>query len=280
MPVSVINNFNVNQNTAFKRSGFIDNQDIPSWIEPDIYIPKKVSKKVKTGVFLSTLTGVAVSLALLMKGKYSLNPAKIIKTSPKEWGLWKQEYKEKEIIAMAAGSVGGGLLGGAIFDKKENMKAKLRESVIQLFGNVLIPLGCVSLGIKQFKKIEDKITKHINFPKGTSKMTKCINTALKSAPGVVVTLSSLAIGIILGNKTGNFINEEIFKVKDDRKIKAADFSPHIDDLCLAITLSENKNLFTDIVSRIIPAALMVAGISTGVAQEKHDRTQENLNQKK
>lgn len=270
MPVQIINNQSITTNNAYKNNTLDSFSGVPSWVEPDIYISPKVSKKVKMGVFLSTVAGTSLALALLMKGKYSLNPVKILKTSPKNWGLWNKDYKEKEILAIAAGSVGGGLLGGALFDKKENMKAKFREAVIQYIGNVAVPLGCVSVGIHQFNKVEGKILKHINFPKGTSKIAQCIKKILKSLPGVATTLLSLGVGIILGNRVGNFINEKIFKVKDNRKIKATDFSPHVDDLCLAITLKDESTI-GHLISRVIPAALMVAGVSTGVAQEKPER---------
>lgn len=41
------------------------------------------------------------------------------------------------VSRLAICSVGGGLLGGVIFDKKENIPAKIRESIIQLVGNIL-----------------------------------------------------------------------------------------------------------------------------------------------
>jgi len=232
----------------------------------------EVSTKVKTGVFFTTLVGVATALAITLKGKgYSLNPSKILKTKPKNWGIFSVKYnsKEKEVEKLvgklAIGSVGGGLIGGAIFDKKENMKAKYREAVIQLIGNISVPLLCVSGGMRLFNKFEPQILKSMPFLKGKA----------TGAPGVIASGISLVAGIFLGNKVGNLINEKIFHVRDNRKIKLADMSPHIDDACLAISLVAAESKIGPQVSRLIPAALMVAGVSTGTAQERPERLHHN-----
>lgn len=229
-------------------------------------IETNAPSNVKKGVFITTLIGTLTALGLIMKRKgYSFNPKTIMKTAPKDWGLWKAEYKEGAILGLATGSVGGGLIGGAIFDDKKHMKAKLRESVIQMIGNITIPILCVSGGVRAFKFFEKKAALTNKFLNGTIK--------------VAATLASLGVGIILGNKTGNMINEKIFKVKDDRHVKPADFSAHIDDMCLAISLATMGDKPEVVgappsgvghaISRVIPAALMVAGYSTGTMQEKH-----------
>lgn len=244
-----------------------------AWINPNK--PQQISYKVKTGVFATTLAGVGLALAILMKNKgNSLKLSEFFKMPIKNWPLWKIDYKEKEILALASGSLAGGLAGGLIFDKKENFKAKVREAIIQLVGNVSVPLACVSFGVKGFHKFENK------FLKNNVSETKCANKVLnetcklkKTLPIVLVTIASLVCGIFLGNKTGNAINENIFNVKDKRKIKPSDMSPHLDDMCLAISLASDKNVIGHAISRVIPAALMVAGYSTGIMQEKPERLQ-------
>lgn len=216
----------------------------------------------KAGVFLATLAGVGIVMANILKGKgYSLSPAKILKTQPKNWGLLNVKYGEGEIeklvMKLAAGSVGGGLIGGAMFDRKENMSAKYRESIIQVVGNILTPLACVCGGMKVYKNYKPSILSALPKKAIYEKLTK-----------VIASGASLACGIILGNKVGNFINEKLFQVKDNRKLKLSDMSPHIDDLCLAVSL---VGADVPAMPRIIPAALMIAGFSTGIAQEKPER---------
>ncbi len=50
-------------------------------------------------------------------------------------------------------------------------------------------------------------------------------------------------------------------------------SPQLGDICLTITLASDKYVIGHAVSRVIPAALMVAGYSTGIMQEKPERLQ-------
>lgn len=238
---------------------------------------EKKSNKLKVGVFFTTLAGVSTALALILKTKgYSLNPSKIFKTPVKKWGIFGAEYKGEEfeklkvksikdflkkypveslVIGTALGSVAGGLVGGKLFDKKDNMKAKYRESIIQLVGNVATPLACVALGGRLFK---DKLS-----PKIIEKF-KIKNKTIKMIPEMVASAGFLLVGILLGNKIANKINQNIFNVNDKRKIKLSDMSPHIDDVCLAASLIAPETS----ISRFIPAALMIAGFSTGIAQEK------------
>lgn len=224
----------------------------------------KAPTKVKIGVFLATLTGVTLAMADILKKKgFSLTSLASIKQ-----GFMAVEYEEKEIIKLAAGSVGGGLLGGILLDKKEHAKAKIRESVIQFVGNILIPVACVSAASRNFKKIEPIVKKHIpDFGKNVGFM-KTVNTVIKATPAFLVSGISLGIGIIGGNKVGNWINEKIFKVDDKRTIKLTDFAPHIDDACMAITLGNPESHIGHNIARIVPAALMVAGVETGTAQER------------
>lgn len=216
----------------------------------------------KVGIYLTSITGVgAVMASVLAKKGFSLKITDVIKAKPKDWGLFKVLYKEDEIpqlvLKLAGGSVIGGLVGGAVFDKKENFNAKIREGIIQFVGNVTTPLVAVWGGMKLFKKVEPQILKHLPS-----------NKVIKGIPGVLATLASLTAGIIGGNKVGNLINEKIFHVKDNRKIKLSDMSPHIDDLCVAVSIAGAN--FPSI-PRVIPLALLVAGVSTGLAEEKPER---------
>ena len=50
-------------------------------------------------------------------------------------------------------------------------------------------------------------------------------------------------------------------------IKASDFAPHVDDLCMAMTVMNEDSLFASRLARVIPLALLVPGYQTGIAQE-------------
>lgn len=217
---------------------------------------QQTSTKVTVGVFFTTLAGVLGAMAIVLKGK-GYKASEFLK------GLGQAKYDSKKEIPflvslLAAGSVGGGLIGGAIFDKKENMQAKYREAIIQMIGNIFTPLLCVAGGMELFEK-------HA-LPKIIEKF------ALKSdkVPKLIASAACLLTGIIAGNKVGNYINKKAFRVDDERKLKLSDMSPHIDDTCLAIALvAPENNTIGNVITRFIPAALMVSGFSTGVAQECH-----------
>lgn len=238
---------------------------------------EKAPAKVKIGAALGTLTGVAAAMLWTFKSKSpNIENIKDIK-GLKNIGdyfhnlitvVYKDETKDKKdtwemeklIGRLTLGSVGGGLLGGSITDKKENFKAKLRETVIQVIGNIFTPLLCVDGGMKVFENLfEDKL-----------KNAKCLegkSNLIKGAPKTAFSLACLVGGLLLGNKVGNTINKTIFRVDDKRKIKVSDLSPQIDDACVAVSFFASESPIGTMVKRIIPVALMVAGYSTGVTQE-------------
>ena len=101
-----------------------------------------------------------------------------------------------------------------------------------------------------------------------SKLIKYTNRTLSAIPATAMTLTALGAGIIAGNKVSNFINEKVYKQKVDRDIKATDFAPHVDDLCLAVSLIASESSIGNAISKLVPFALLVAGNEVGKAQEK------------
>lgn len=227
--------------------------------------------KVKAGVLATTILGVAGATALCMKGKgFNISNKEGILN-----GLKKLEYEGYVVPAIAAGSIGGGLLGGALFDDKKNMKAKLREAAIQMFANVLIPLFCVEkLGALFKSKVKVPIMGKMNLPIGGKKARVVEGLFDIASLGI-----SLGSAMIIGNKATNLINEKIYNIRDDRTLKVADLSGHIDDTCLALSRGFDKTspagVISAKVSRIIPAALLVCGYSSGVVQEWPDDVKES-----
>lgn len=243
---------------------------------------EKTPTKVKVGVFLTTLAGVtAAMLFSLKKHNLALNPFKNIFTSPKNWGIFNEKlYSKKElpwlVIRLAIGSVGGGLIGGAIFDKKENMKAKFREAVIQLIGNIGTPLAFVAGGMRLFDKFEPKILEAMKKIPDSMKFLK--GKKAQGIPSVIASACCLIAGIFAGNKIGNAINKIVFKCNEKRTLKLSDMSPHIDDLGIATSfVVPPESAVGHVITRIIPAALMIAGFSTGVAQEHHGHKRSHHN---
>lgn len=263
MPIEVVSKRNLNQYSASQNSQNAGVTSGSAWVNP--YAPEKVHNNVKLGVLSTTLAGVALALVAVMKfRKIPFNASELFKGNFKNCGLWNVEYKEKEILTVAAGSISGGLLGGLLFDKKENIKAKLREAVIQFIGNVAIPIGCVSGGIHLYKKYKGEIQGQAANMIRNAKAKEVV----AKGPKFLITAIGLGLGIYLGNKIGNLINGKIFNINDNRKLKAADMSPHIDDVCFALTMAGEGEGFIQYISRVIPIALMISGYSTGIMQEK------------
>ena len=217
----------------------------------------------KIGVAVCTGLGVATSIAILAKlGKYSLNPKKILQTNWKNTYLAKAEYKTKEVITIGLGSCIGGLVGGAIFDKdKQNIKSKAQEGIAGIT-NIALPIAFVEAMTGAGKFISQKTMP--NWLNSTSKTQKII----AKCPQVIGAMGGLGIGMFVANKVSNKINETVFKQKDNRPIKKEDFAAHADDICVAARLAAEKNPITYLVSRFIPAFLMVAGIETGNRKAK------------
>jgi len=258
-----------NSNLAtFKMQPRQDDNNVSDGATLEVYeMHEKAPTKVKVGVLATTLIGVATAMALTFKSK------KLEFKNPKEFFkhlktiTYEKDNHELEwaVGRLAVGSVGGGLIGGMLFDKKENIKAKVRESVIQLIGNIGIPLSFVAGGMHLYEKhIEPKYIKQL--------VKKGINEKSKAAkiPSVIGTIGCLVAGIFAGNKIGNAINKYIFHSDEKRTLKISDMSPHIDDLGIASTfVVPPDHPCGKIIARFVPAALTVAGYSTGIAQEKH-----------
>ena len=253
----------VNKNSSSFTHSYLEHEDL--------------TPKQKAVIFGTSALGMALPLAFLSKkAGFSLNPAKILKTPIKDWALLKYKPVDKildfdegwKIISVATGSVAGGFAGGMLVDK-EHSKAKKREVLSQLLGDVIVPISCVWAGAKLFKHHEVKLQSLMpKFKDGTKTIKKVLNTISENIPNAIATLSSLGVGIIAGNKVSNEINEKLYNMKVERGIKATDFAPHVDDLCLSISMVNSGSTFASLLGRVIPLALLVPGYETGTAREK------------
>ena len=66
----------------------------------------------------------------------------------------------------------------------------------------------------------------------------------------------------------NKVNEKVFREKSEREVKTSDFSAHIDDLCFASTFIFKAPAMASIMSKILPATFLIAGMETGTKAEK------------
>lgn len=238
--------------------------------------------RLKAATAATTALGVTTALALIAKKQgFALSPSRIAKTPIKDWAIFKIPNKNKpngnvlkletfEILGIGLGSVLGGLAGGALFDKKENLSSKCSEAVSQFFGDIAVPLSFVALptlAYKSFEELAQKETKHLKL----QNLSKFIqgNKVLKILCPTLISGSSLVAGIIAGNKVCNKFNEHVNGVKQERGIRLTDFAPHLDDVCLAITLMASESPIGSIISKLVPLALTIAGYETGTANPKN-----------
>lgn len=240
------------------------------------HVPKPLTQKQKSIILASSALGMTPVLGFLAARKgFSLNPVRILKTPIKDWALLKYkpqenaiQFKAPQIISVASGSVLGGFIGGAIVDDKSNLKPKKREVLSQLLGNVLVPVACVGTGAEIYTKYKDKIEGTMPQIKNKSgRLVSTLNTISKKIPNAACTFAFLGVGIYLGNKVSNLINDKLYHKKIERNIKATDFAPHVDDLCLAATMMNEESSFGSLLGRIIPLALLVPGYQTGIARK-------------
>ena len=225
---------------------------------------QKSEKIKKIGVGICSALGVAVALAVCAKfdksKPYTINPLKMFRGKLTDSFLAKADYKTGKIVTIGAGSILGGLTGGMLFDDKKNAKAKLREGIVQI-ANITFPIALVETLSSGGTMLAEKTMS--NWCKSPNLLKQAV-TKLPAAAGAMV---GLLTGMYIGNKCSNKLNEKLFHKKDDRPIKYTDFSAHVDDIGVAATFVAPNNIITKSISRLIPAALVVAGYETGIKKE-------------
>lgn len=203
--------------------------------------PKHESNaKINKKVLVSSLLGAGLTTgAVLYKAAKSGN-----------FKFSKFHYNDKQLILIGAGSVLGGLIGGSIDDKK-NMKYKYKEGLHQFFGNILAPIGVLT--------VSEKI---LDATKVLTKVKQPFSTIIK----VASTVGSLVLGMHLGNSLVSEFTDKIFNEKDTHKIKIEDYSVHTDDLCMAISHIGKGSTISRIAAHCLPFAFLLSGYKTGAAK--------------
>lgn len=228
----------------------INTQQKPSFGHDNPWSDSPYNRNEQAVVAATTALGVLGSMALLAKHDgYSLSPKKIFSNYKRSW-LYKVEFDEKPVITLGAGSCLGGLVGGCMIDKdKENRKAKLREALLQI-ANISVPIIFVVYAAKMGKKVGQKLEK------GTK---ETFRTKIPKALGGI---AGLFAGVFSANIIANKINEKVFHRGKGRPVQASDFSAHLDDFCVAAQ-QIHDGAFVHWISRLVPAALMIAGNEVG-----------------
>jgi hypothetical protein len=223
---------------------------------------EKCSTSTKIGVFTTSVLGVAAALVMMAKHqKLPLNLSKLVNTYK------KISITEFQVLGIAGGSVLGGLAGGALFDDKKHLNAKIRESVNQFVGAVGIPLAFVSAASHIFAKcfINEKNNEAL-FKNAAKTFEKA--PFMKNGAKVIAALSALAIGTFAGNKVSNIINEKVSNREMDRGVKITDLAAHVDDLGVAATLMADRgSKLGNVISRFVPLALLVPGYQVGTTKD-------------
>jgi hypothetical protein len=219
----------------------------------------------------TTALGVGASLAILSKrAGHSLKPSKMFHNIKEAFAqkkpslafknfkntyIYKAPYDEKEVITIGAGSCIGGLAGGCIIDKeKENRKAKLRETLLQVT-NISVPILIVGRFAAGGKYLGKKF-----FEKNSAK-----ETYRTLVPQALSALAGLFLGVFSGNYIGNKINEHVYHKGKGRSVQASDFSAHLDDFVLAATYVSKSDI-VHALGRLVPFALMIPGYEIGTKE--------------
>lgn len=218
---------------------------------PTVKSPQQ--KRVKAASYIGSAVGIGAAVggiyAMAKKGNPNLKFKNL-------------KYGERDIILIGTGSIIGGLAGGLAADKnKENRVPKIREGIQQFFGSLLVPVGLVGVGEKLLEKSKFKMPQIKSAP-------KVVNRTLSALPKIGVTVAALITGMNVGNKIVNKINNKIFKQEVEYDVKPLDYLVHADDLCVGANIILKDSSLTGAVSKILPAAFILAGAKTGMEEKK------------
>lgn len=216
---------------------------------PEKTVKEESSEKLNLPVIATTISGTVLSILVLRKlqGKAleknalnGMNFAEKAKTILKSFNI---EYGLNEMLFTSAGSILGGLAGGLIFNKNENKKSKVKESVFQ-FNNIAVPTIIIA---------------------GLLKLSEQSNKLKGVFPKIVSVMAGIGAGMPLAAMISNKINN-IFIDKnnqDTRKLRIKDSFVHVDDVVGALVLAKipfaNK-LHAD---KILPVLYATCGYEAG-----------------
>lgn len=189
--------------------------------------------KVVIASTVGALAGSGLYVASLAKHKQGSNIFK--KISSIELGI-------KEGILLCTTATLGGLIPGAVLDKKENLPTKLYEASHQIIGNGAIPFAC--LGIANY-------------------FTKGLNKTIRSA----IAITTLFVSTFLGHS----VTDKLNNTPNKYKVSFIDFLPDVDDWVLAASTVLNSKLLYKFTAMVCPFTYSIMGIKTGLAQKDNKK---------
>lgn len=250
-----INNYQINSDNR-RNLAFIGEVSEPKIQEkpqveqgPQKIQQKETPKKFNFPVLLTTITGTILPILVIRKyqGRSINNVAlKYMGFKAKAKEILKSfdiEYGLKEMLFTGFGSIAGGLSGGLIFNKDEDKKCKIKESVFQA-GNIVIPTSIVA---------------------GLLKLTEKCKNPKAILPKIAAVIAGIGLGMPLAAVISNKINNTIMD-KDTpckRKLRVKDCFVHVDDLVGALVLA--KIPFADKlhVEQLLPILYGMCGYEVG-----------------
>lgn len=152
--------------------------------------------------------------------------------------LFKINYGFKEVFAVGAASIFGGVAAGIFADKKSDKKRKINEGVFQ-FMNAMVPTALVGGAMKLLKD---------NVKYKDSKPVK-----------VAVIATSLIAGMPLAAFISNLINDPKDK-EPDRKLTLKDSIVNMDDALSALVIAKVPVFGLD---KLLPAIFAWCGYRAG-----------------
>ena len=209
----------------------------------------KIKHSTKIAAMTGSAIGVTTAVTLISRGRGVKIPSTLKHPNGLVNILKNIELKEKDVIAIASSSIAGGLAGGLITDKK-NAKAKVKEGIVQLIGNYIVPTIAVGGGIKLNKALNKKY----NFPPITRPIQFLFG------------MTSLIAGVVAGNKISREMNKQMFKEDHYRKLTWKDWAVQFDNVCLVTSISNAGTQLAKMASRFIPFAHLAPGYQVGVKQ--------------
>lgn len=189
--------------------------------------------RTKVAVIAGTVLATGTYIGCLIKGKGTGNVLK--RVSNLELGI-------KEGIELCTVSTLGGLIPGAVLDKKENLPTKLYEASHQIIGNGAIPFAC--LGIANY-------------------FTKGLNKTIRSA----IAITTLFVSTFLGHS----VTDKLNNTPNKYKVSFIDFLPDVDDWVLAASTVLNSKLLYKFTAMVCPFTYSIMGIKTGLAQKDNKK---------
>ncbi len=249
---------------------------------------RKTSMPVAVGSLIGTLAPMAIMAAMQGKFKGTTNLKPVLKATRTVLAPFKVDKKTtqtiaialnkvlapfmvdygwKEIYALGASAILGGLAGGIINDKGEDTWAKIKEGNYQFITNIATPVALCIFFDKQIEKLGEKFPK-MTWLTSEELIHKIPRSTITNTMGVIG-------GVTLGSFVSNQINKRIHK--DDippRKIHAKDFAIQVDDMAAGFTATGALKSIPVLchVDKVLPLVYLISGMETG--NEKGDKNGE------